>query len=112
MKKIIFIAFLIVIFSPQISQATDNLKKTSGYVLLQVEASGEAWYVNPINNKAYYLGRPDDALAIMKQSALGAKHDFIATTVIFPDKLSGMILLDTERNGEAYYIYPKNKKKY
>ncbi|MFA5131133.1 MAG: C39 family peptidase [Patescibacteria group bacterium] len=83
-----------------------------GYILLQVEAKGEAWYLYPKNGQRYFLGRPADAFSIMKKLALGAKHDYIANTTVFPDSLSGLILLDVEQNGEAYYIYPKNKQKY
>ncbi len=83
-----------------------------GYILLQVEAKGEAWYLYPKTSQRYFLGRPADAFLIMKKLALGAKHDYIANTSVFPDSLSGLILLDVERNGEAYYIYPKNKQKY
>jgi len=84
----------------------------SGYILLQVEKNGEAWYVYPTDNNRYYLGRPNDAFAIMKKLGLGAKHDFIANTETFPSRLSGMILLDVEQNGEAYYIYPGDLRKY
>jgi len=106
------IAILIALLIPISSFAAHYAGARSGYILLQVEKNGEAWYVFPTDGNRYYLGRPADAFAIMKKLALGAKHDFIANTTIFPDKLSGLILLDVERNGEAYYIYPKDKKKY
>ena len=112
MKKItLTLALLVLIFSPYTTSAS-HINEAAGYILLQVEANGEAWYVYPINGKAYYLGRPTDAFKIMKALALGAKHDFIANTNIFPERLSGMILLDVEKNGEAYYIYPGDRKKY
>ncbi|MBU0613883.1 C39 family peptidase [Patescibacteria group bacterium] len=98
--------------SPSTSRAANYVKQPTGYILLQVEAHGEAWYIYPSNGKAYYLGRPADAFKIMGQLALGAKHDFIVGTDIFPDRLAGMILLDVEKNGEAYYIYPLDMKKY
>ncbi len=47
----------------------DRLK---GYILLQVEDNGEAWYVSPVNGKRYYLGRPDDAFSVMRFLGLGA----------------------------------------
>jgi len=113
MKKII-ILFVLVITAliPLTTKASNYVNKSIGYILLQVESHGEAWYIYPVDGKKYYLGRPDDAFKIMKSMALGAKHDYIANTVVFPDRLSGLILLDVERNGEAYYIYPLNKKKY
>lgn len=113
MKKIILtLALLVMFFSPLIANSAHYAGEATGYILLQVEDNGEAWYVYPINGNAYYLGRPADAFKIMKTLALGAKHDFIANTDIFPQRLSGMILLDVETNGEAYYIYPKDNKKY
>ncbi len=84
----------------------------SGYILLQVEQHGEAWYVFPTNGQRYYLGRPADAFSAMRQLALGVPHSLIANTTALPDRFSGLILLDVERNGEAYYIYPKDRKKY
>jgi len=111
MKKILLILAILILF-PATTSAANLVSNTSGYILLQVEDNGEAWYVYPADEKKYYLGRPDDAFKIMKQMALGAKHDFIANTIIFPDRLSGLILIDVERNGEAYYIYPLDKKKY
>ncbi|MBI4779042.1 C39 family peptidase [Candidatus Falkowbacteria bacterium] len=113
MKKIILIlALLSTALLPAAANGAHYAGAAIGYILLQVEANGEAWYVYPANGKAYYLGRPADAFNIMKALALGAKHDFIMGADIFPGRLSGMILLDVEQNGEAYYIYPGNLKKY
>lgn len=112
MRKTIFIIFLALLL---LSIGVKNVfcaEERSGYILLQVEDNGEAWYVHPQIKKRYYLGRPADAFEIMKKFALGAKHDFIIETEIFPSRLSGTILLDVEKNGEAYYIYPKDLKKH
>ncbi|XOU94964.1 MAG: hypothetical protein ACNFW9_02740 [Candidatus Kerfeldbacteria bacterium] len=46
-------------------------ERLSGYILLQVEQNGEAWYVNPSNLQRYYLGRPADAFDIMRELGLG-----------------------------------------
>lgn len=112
--KNIFLQFitLLIFFWPTLSFGANLDLKLSGYILLQVENNGEAWYVYPTDAKRYYLGRPDDALLIMKKLALGATHEYITNTTIFPARLSGLILLDTESKGEAYYIYPKDNKKY
>lgn len=116
MKKIIIIFALLVIFTPFVKtntvKAANAAVDRNGYILLQVEKNGEAWYVYPGNDSRYFLGRPADAFLIMKKLALGATHSYITNTSIFPARLSGMILLDVEKNGEAYYIYPKNNKKY
>lgn len=42
-----------------------------GKILLQVQRHGEAWYVNPVDGKRYFLGRPADAFAIMRKLGLG-----------------------------------------
>src|SRR3989339_60056 len=112
MKKItLILTLLVIIFLPYIVNAYQT-GKIIGYIFLQVEKNGEAWYIYPTNGKSYYLGRPTDAFKIMKELALGAKHDFIINTDVFPERLLGMILLDVEQNGEAYYIYPGNQTKY
>ncbi len=49
-------------------------KKKSGFIFLQVQSAGEAWYVNPADVKRYYLGRPYDALQIMKTTGLGISN--------------------------------------
>lgn len=86
--------------------------RLSGRILLQVEDNGEAWYVFPENNKRYYLGTAGQAYELMKKLSLGAKHDYIQNTNIFPERLLGKILIDVEQNGEAYYINPIDRKAY
>ncbi|MFH1326032.1 MAG: phosphodiester glycosidase family protein [Candidatus Falkowbacteria bacterium] len=46
-------------------------ERLSGSIVLQVEEHGEAWYINPADQKRYYLGRPDDAYQIMRELSLG-----------------------------------------
>lgn len=114
MKKTILILYLILILTTpvQIIKGSHYAGERIGYILLQVEENGEAWYVYPETGKMYYMGRPKDAFNLMKSLSLGASHDYIINTDIFPARLAGMILLDVEQNGEAYYIYPKNLEKY
>ncbi len=50
-------------------------KKSSGKIFLQVEANGEAWYVNPGDSKRYFLGRPSDAFEIMRTLGLGISNE-------------------------------------
>ncbi len=94
----------------------------SGSILLDVERNGEAWYVYPEDNKRYYLGRPADAFQIMRELGLGiSEYNFqrIAQAGMAVDgdlelasRLAGKIIIQTEKNGEAWYIYPENLKKY
>ncbi len=88
------------------------INKLKGQILLQVESNGKAYYVYPEDKKAYSLGRPADAFNVMRNLGLGATHDFITSHAIYPTNILGKILIDVEKNGEAYYIYPKDKKAY
>ena len=45
-----------------------------GKIFLQVENNGEAWYINPADNKRYFLGRPADAFAVMRNISLGISN--------------------------------------
>lgn len=96
------------------STRADTLgKKLSGRVLLAVEADGEAWYVNPVNLKRYFLGDSLDALNIMQQLGLGiSNEDLSSFNGIAPSRLSGAILLKVEDYGKAYYVNPVDLKIY
>ena len=53
------------------AEAAISLK---GRILLQVQDKGQAWYVNPLDNRRYYLGRPDDAFLVMRSLGLGVSN--------------------------------------
>jgi len=53
-------------------------KSLAGKIILQVEKNGEAWYINPVDLKKYYLGRPEDAFKLMRQLALGISRENLA----------------------------------
>jgi len=121
MKNILVILFLFTAF-PIIVQAQNLGTKLSGRIVLNVEKNGEAWYIYPRNNKRYFLGRPDDAFSLMRKLGLGINEfDFqrIASEnnpakgdLNLARSLSGMIILQVEKNGEAWYINPVDLKKY
>ncbi len=90
---------------------TTLTKKMAGRILLQVEANGEAWYVNPLNGQRYFLAGPTNAFNLMRQLGLGVKHSVI-TTKITDSKLLGRILIDVDDSGKAYYVHPTTKKLY
>lgn len=110
MKKAIFILLLSLLLLPVFGARSAS--PVSGRILLQVEKKGEAWYVHPEDQKRYFLGRPADAFRIMRELSLGARHQFLDNTKIFPERLAGRILLDVEKNGEAYYVHPPTLKKH
>lgn len=86
----------------------------SGRILLQVEDKGQAWYVNPGDNRRYYLGRPDDAFLVMRYFGLGISNadfqEFSAGQA--PARLAGRILLRVQEKGQAYYVDPLNRRLY
>ncbi|MFP4514530.1 MAG: D-alanyl-D-alanine carboxypeptidase family protein [Parcubacteria group bacterium] len=80
----------------------------SGKILLQVEESGEAWYIYPENLKRYYLGDPADAFSIMRELSIGISNDNFEeiSEGDVPSRLLGLILLKVEDSGKAYYVNP------
>ena len=81
-----------------------------GHILLQVENHGEAWYVNPSDNKRYYMKDGPTAYEMMRTLSLGinnANFDKLAahdTSLI--QRLKGQIVLKVEDVGKAYYVHP------
>jgi hypothetical protein len=42
-----------------------------GKILIDVDDKGKAYYINPADRKAYYLGRPSDAFDVMRKLGYG-----------------------------------------
>lgn len=53
------------------------LRRLSGRIILRVEAKGEAYYINPVDVKIYFLGAPVDAFSLMRDMGLGATNQDI-----------------------------------
>jgi hypothetical protein len=71
-KKIYLILALSLFFIFKPALAVTSLSQIlSGRILLQVESHGEAWYVNPADQKKYFLGKPQDAFTLMKKLSIG-----------------------------------------
>jgi hypothetical protein len=51
------------------------VERLKGYILLQVEEYGEAWYVNPSDGKRYYMRNGEEAYTIMRELSLGITND-------------------------------------
>ena len=56
--------------------------RLSGRILLRVEAKGEAYYVNPLDLKLHYLGRPTDAFGVMRELGLGVTNNSLGTIAV------------------------------
>ena len=48
--------------------------RLAGMILLKVEDNGEAYYVNPDNQKMLFMGRPSDAFKLMREQGLGISN--------------------------------------
>lgn len=54
-------------------------KRLAGRILLQVESRGEAWYVNPVDGKRYYMKDGAAAYAVMRDLSLGISNANLET---------------------------------
>jgi len=73
-------------------------KKHLGKIFLQVESRGEAWYVNPTDQKRYFLGSPADAFVIMKNLGLGITNSDLAEITIGYIKQTSTVSVDKQPN--------------
>jgi len=93
----------------------DIVKRLSGFIVLQVESNGEAWYINTDDLKRYYLGRPKDAFAVMRDLGLGINNNNLAQIIEHNSdskysseyivKNNTTVIADNKRK----YIDPENK---
>jgi len=172
-KLLKFLLIFIFLFSiTAASQAAGLDERLRGYIVLQVEQNGEAWYVHPRTGQRYFLGRPDLAWQVMREQgtgisnadlariplglvpALGVDSDFdglldelenalmtdpgradsdndgisdkeelsfnydplgpgrLPLDADFARAQAGRIFLQVENHGEAWYVYPKDNKRY
>ena len=114
MKRLLFFILALIVTAMPLSANAAVVDAVNGRILLQVEASGEAWYVYPPERARYYLGRPADAFNAMRTLGLGVAHAELKGYLNsrFPSRLSGLIMLDVEENGEAYYVSPVDRRGY
>lgn len=75
------------------SALADRLK---GKIVLKVEENGEAYYINPTTRLKRYLGRPNDAFAIMREQGIGITNANLAKIPVGTSNLSG---LDSDGDG-------------
>lgn len=118
---------------PCAADAASLSQRLSGRIVLDVQRSGQAWYVNPADLRRYYLGRPTDAFQVMRQLGLGITAEKLAQipsssapldwAVIsatsspaydleLVQQVAGKILLDVTSNGEAWYVNPADLRRY
>ena len=87
--------------------------RLAGRILLQTQDKGQAWYVNPLDKKRYYLGRPADAFNLMRRFGLGISNaNFAVLQKTATRSLAGRILIKVQDSGRAYYYDPLNLQLY
>lgn len=50
------------------------INRLKGRILIQVESAGETWYLNPVDNKRYYLGSQYEAADLISRLAVGVSN--------------------------------------
>lgn len=86
---------LLLVYAGHSAFADDTIvSRVKGKIVLQVEDHGEAWYVNPVNLKKYYLGRPSDAFDLMKKLGLGITNQDLA-------KIPVGLIADTNKDSDS-----------
>lgn len=85
--------------------------RLKGYVLLQVQGNGEAWYVDPDGSTRYYLKDGPAAYGLMRAMGLGiSETDYAklaAGNSVLRASVRGKIVLRVQAHGEAYYLCPR-----
>lgn len=122
MKKIILLFLLVTLLSPAVTKAENDLATNlAGRILLQVESYGRAWYVDPISLERFYLQDGNEAYYLMRTKGLGITDENLAriptkkgqySDTKLVNRLKGRILLQVERNGEAWYVNPTDGLRY
>ncbi len=59
----------------KVSTDTKLVDRLKGRIVLQADAHGEAWYINPADGKRYFLGSGEQAYKLMRNLSLGVKND-------------------------------------
>jgi tetratricopeptide (TPR) repeat protein len=115
MKKLFILVITILLFPfcvQAASPAYDVNKRVAGHILLQVEKNGEAWHVHPDTLLKYYMADGQAAYEMMRYFGLGVNNanieKLLAGDKALAIKLIGKIVLQVEKNGEAYYIKPQD----
>ena len=173
-KTSFFVVVLSVLTFASFASAATLSQTLSGYILLQVQANGEAWYIDPVSHTRSYLKNGTVAYDALREFGLGIKNidlkkipvgvetrfndtdtdgdglsdkleDGLTTNSGLTDtdgdgvsdgqevlikntnplgtgmlkydlslvsKLKGHILLQVESHGEAWYLNPKDGKRY
>ena len=98
------------------------IDRVRGRIVLNVEGAGEAWYISPLDDLRYSLGRPEEAYTLMRRFGLGISDENLALIpragmagsgdMALRQRLAGRILLQVQSHGEAWYVEPVTLRRY
>ncbi|MBI1908524.1 trypsin-like peptidase domain-containing protein, partial [Candidatus Uhrbacteria bacterium] len=98
--------------------------RVKGYILLQVQQHGEAWYVHTQDGLRYYMRDGAIAYQMMRTFGLGITDadleaipavdtveemrtaTSVCSTNSLANRVKGQILLQVQQHGEAWYVHP------
>ncbi len=114
MRTSTFLAFalLATLVFPAPSQAGTLADRLRGYVLLQVQQHGEAWYVSPTDGSRTYMKDGAAAFSVMRSHGLGITDADLSSlqagNAALKSRLLGRIVLQVQQHGEAWYVCPRD----
>jgi hypothetical protein len=104
--------FLLAALLPVPTDAGTLADRLRGYVLLQVQQHGEAWYVSPTDGTRTYMKDGAAAFSVMRSHGLGITDadlaSLLAGNASLKSRLLGRILLQVQQRGEAFYVCPRD----
>ncbi|MEI7498004.1 MAG: CAP domain-containing protein [Candidatus Falkowbacteria bacterium] len=110
MRQVKYLLFLLLSFSifcpPTILRAETLAERLRGRILIQVEGKGQAWYINPTDQKRYFLSNLPDTLQVISQ--VGWKKSSEQLNKILDSKnkrqLAGRFVIISNKPN-TYYFY-------
>jgi len=129
------LALPVLVFGAELSDHNDNsaqtsdlmnnadfLKKARGYLLLDPQESDGVWYIHPLSVRPYNISRPFAAFKMISQQGIGVSNTTLKKiptarsssrgNIKLRKKLAGRILLQVQNNGKAWYVNPRDLKRY
>ncbi|MFH1523198.1 MAG: hypothetical protein ABIE43_05285 [Patescibacteria group bacterium] len=70
--------------------------RLKGKIMLKVEDEGKAYYINPQKETIHYLGKPNDALGVIRSQGVGITNDNLEKLEISLVNLTG---IDSDEDG-------------
>jgi len=74
-------------------------QKLAGKILLQVESRGEAYYVNPKDNKKYYMSDGKSAFSIMRNLGTGISNNDLNKIPVVRNSIDSLEKIDSDGDG-------------